>query len=123
MCPAIDFAALRARPVDEIDFAILDAPLVDEDEHPIDRGCEHWASTCTSCPYPACVKHEYAVNGRTDLVRRGFYLRQARAPVFVGACPRCRGVGLKGAVIVDGDGEIRCLACSRPLEIVRREGE
>ena len=115
MCPAIDFAALRARPVDEIDFAILDAPLVDEDEHPIDRGCEHWASTCTSCPYPACVKHEYAVNGRTDLVRRGFYLEQHRAPVVVGACPRCHG-----AVMVDGDGEIRCLVCSRPLAMVAK---
>ena len=120
MRSSIDFSALNGQQVLEIDFAILDAPLVDDDEHLIDRGCEHWASTCTSCPHPACVKHEEAVNGGTDLVRRGIYLRQARAPVFVDACPRCRGVGLKGAVIMDGDGEIRCLTCSRPLVMVAK---
>lgn len=120
MRPAIDFAALKALPSGEIDFAILETPPVDVDDHPIDRGCEHWASTCTSCPHPACIKHEETGNGPSDLVRRGFYLQQTRAPVFVDACPRCRGVGLKGAVIMDGDGEIRCLTCSRPLVMVAK---
>ncbi len=112
--PEIDVSALNGRQT-EFDFAVLDAPPLDEDEHPIDRGCEKWASTCTSCPYAMCVEDEMSVNGRGNGVRQVAYLWQTRALVFVGACPRCRDVGHRGAVMGDGDGGWKCLTCKRAL--------